>query len=171
MRDVLAAVHAWSRQGVPYGLATVVASTAGPVTGPGDLLAVNASGEVCGGIPAGCVESAVLDAATETLRTGRTRLPRYTVGAAGPWPARPGCAGVLEVLLRRVTPDGDAARVLAALAGPGPVAAATVVGGPAPFGAQVVVRPDRTEGTLGDPGLDAWAAGEAADLLAGGGGG
>ncbi|MFG2059715.1 XdhC family protein [Micromonospora sp. NPDC048930] len=169
MREVLAALHAWSRRGVPFGLATVVASSASPVTAPGDLLAVDPSGEVCGGIPAGCVESAVLDAATETLRTGRTRLARYAVGGDGPWPARPGCGGALEVLLRRVTPHGAARRVLAALAGPGPVAAATVVGGPAPFGAQVLIRPDRTEGTLGDPALDEWAAGEAAGLFSGGG--
>ncbi|MCW3819441.1 XdhC family protein [Micromonospora sp. DR5-3] len=169
MREVLAMLDGWSRQGVPFGLATVVASTAGSVTAPGDLLAVDPAGEVCGGIPAGCVESAVLDAATETLRTGRTRLARYPVGGDGPWPARPGCAGVLEVLHRRVTPDGPARRVLAALTGPGPVAAATVVGGPAPFGAQCVLRADRTEGTLGDSKLDDWVAGQAAGLWPGGG--
>lgn len=169
MRDVLAALVGWSRRGVPFGLATVVASTAGAMTRPGDLLAVDPTGEVRGGIPAGCAESAVLDAAVETLRTGRTRLARYAVGGDGPWPARPGCAGVLEVLLTRVTPAGAAQRALAALAGPGPVAAATVVGGPAPFGAQLVVRPGRTEGTLGDPTLDAWTAGQAAGLWSAGG--
>ncbi|SCG65317.1 XdhC family protein [Micromonospora inositola] len=168
MDEILAAALEWRRQGVPFGLAAVVSSTAGGVTAPGDLLAVDPSGDVRGGIPAGCAESAVLDAATETLRTGRTRLARYAVGADGPWPARPGCAGVLEVLLRRVTPHGPTGRALAALAGPDPVAVATVVGGPAPFAAQLVVRPDATEGGLGDPALDEWVVGRAAGLLNGG---
>lgn len=167
MREVLAAAGDWRRRRIPFGLATVVASSAGTVTGPGDLLAVDPAGEVRGGIPAGCVESAVLDATAETLRSGRTRLARYPVGGNGPWPARPGCAGTVEVLLRRVTPDGPTARSLAALAGPDPVTVATVVGGPAPFAAELVIRRDRTEGTLGAAYLDAWAVDRAAGLPAG----
>ncbi|MFG3690458.1 XdhC family protein [Micromonospora sp. NPDC047740] len=167
MREVLAAAHDWRRRRIPFGLATVVASSAGTVTGPGDLLAVDPTGDVRGGIPAGCVESAVLDATAEALRTGRTRLARYRVGGDGPWPARPGCAGTVEVLLRRVTADCPTARSLAALAGPDPVAVATVVGGRAPFAAELVIRPDRTEGTLGTADLDDWAVDRAAGLPAG----
>ncbi|ASW56513.1 XdhC family protein [Plantactinospora sp. KBS50] len=167
MREVLAAAHDWRQRGISFGLATVVASSAGSVTGPGDLLAVDAAGDVRGGIPAGCVEAAVLDATTETLRTGRARLARYPVGGDGPWPARPGCGGTIEVLLRRVTADGRTARALAALAGPDPVTVATVVGGHAPFAAELLIRRDRTEGTLGTADLDGWAAGQAADHAAG----
>ncbi|MBM0257470.1 XdhC family protein, partial [Micromonospora sp. 4G55] len=79
MRDLLASLCDLHRRGVPFGLATVVSSTAG-LPAPGDLLAVDPVGEVRGGIPAGCVESAVLDAAAEALRTGRPRLARYAVG-------------------------------------------------------------------------------------------
>ncbi|SCE94029.1 xanthine dehydrogenase accessory factor [Micromonospora viridifaciens] len=167
MREVLAAAHDWHLRRIPFGLATVVASSAGSITGPGDLLAVDPTGDVRGGIPAGCVESAVLDAAAETLRTGRARLARYPVGDDGPWPARPGCAGIIEVLLRRVTADHLTARSLAALAGPDPVAVATVVGGPAPFAAELILGRDRTEGTLGAADLDGWAADQAAELPAG----
>ncbi|MEU8263109.1 XdhC family protein [Micromonospora sp. NPDC048999] len=167
MREVLAAAHDWQRRRIPFGLATVVASSAGSVTGPGDLLAVDPTGDVRGGIPAGCVESAVLDATTETLRTGRTRLARYPVGDDGPWPARPGCAGTVEVLLRRVTADDPTARALAALAGPDPVTVATTVGGRAPLAAELLIRHDRTEGTLGAASLDRWAADQAAKLPAG----
>ncbi|RZU76918.1 xanthine dehydrogenase accessory factor [Micromonospora kangleipakensis] len=103
------------------------------------------------------------------MRTGRTRLARYAVGGDGPWPARPGCAGILEVLLRRVTPGGATARALAALAGRGPAAVATVVGGPAPFAAQLTVGPAGTEGGLGDPALDEWVVDRAAELLTDGG--
>ncbi|MEV0809087.1 XdhC family protein [Micromonospora sp. NPDC050200] len=170
MRDLLASLCDWHRRGIPFGLATVVSSTAG-LPAPGDLMAVDPAGEVRGGIPAGCVESAVLDAAAEVLRTGRPRLARYAVGADGPWPSRPGCDGTLSVLVRRVAPGDAAGRVLCALAGGGPVAVATVTGGPAPFAAQLVIRPDRLDGTLGDPVLDHWAgeAGEAADLFGAGG--
>lgn len=169
MRDVLASLGDWHRRGVPFGLATVVSSGAGMQTLPGDLLAVDPAGEVRGGIPAGCVESAVLDAAAEALRTGRSRLARYAVGGDGPWPSRPGCAGTLSVLVRRVAPGDAAGRVLADLAGAGPVAVGTVTGGPAPFAAQLVIRPGRLDGTLGDPVLDDWVAGQAADLLRAGG--
>ncbi|MFD2765901.1 XdhC family protein [Micromonospora eburnea] len=167
MREVLAAARDWRRRGIPFGLATVVASSAGTVTSPGDLLAVDPTGEVRGGVPAGCVESAVLDAATETLRTGRARLARYRVGGDGPWPARPGCAGTVEVLLRRVAADGPAARSLAALAGPDPAVVATVVGGRAPFAAELIIGRDRAEGTLGTVDLDRWAVDRAAGLPAG----
>ncbi|MEU2610517.1 XdhC family protein [Micromonospora sp. NPDC007271] len=167
MREVLVAAHDWRRRRIPFGLATVLTSSAGSATGPGDLLAVDPTGDVRGGIPAGCVESAVLDAAAETLRTGRARLARYSVADDGPWPARPGCAGTVEVLLRRVTPDGPTARSLAALAGPDPVTVATVVGGRAPFAAELVIQHDQIEGTLGAADLDGWAAAQAIGLPAG----
>ncbi|SBT47180.1 XdhC family protein [Micromonospora narathiwatensis] len=167
MRDVLAAAHDWRLRRIPFGLATVVASSAGTATAPGDLLAVDPTGDVRGGVPAGCVESAVLDAAAETLRTGRARLARYPVGEDGPWPARPGCAGTVEILLRRVTADGPTARSLAALTGPDPAAVATVVGGRAPFAAELVIRRSRTDGTLGTADLDQWAVDRAAGLPAG----
>ncbi|WP_346533714.1 XdhC family protein [Micromonospora sp. DPT] len=168
MWDLLASLCDLHRRGVPFGLATVVSSTAG-LPAPGDLLAVDPVGEVRGGISAGCVESAVLDAAAEALRTGRPRLARYAVGPDGPWPSRPGCTGSLSVLVRRVAPADPAGRVLCALAGAGPVGVATVTGGPAPFAAQLVIRPDRRDGTLGDLVLDDWVAGQAADLFRTGG--
>ncbi|MDZ5443955.1 XdhC family protein [Micromonospora sp. 4G57] len=73
MDDVLAAARDWRRRGIPFGLATVASSAAGGLTAPGDLLAVDPSGDVRGGIPAGCVESAVLDAARRNGGTGRAR--------------------------------------------------------------------------------------------------
>ncbi|MFJ8582055.1 XdhC family protein [Micromonospora sp. NPDC093277] len=167
MREVLAAARDWRRRAIPFGLATVVASSAGAITTPGDLLAVDPTGDVRGGVPAGCVESAVLDAAAETLRTGRARLARYPVGEDGPWPARPGCAGTVEVLLRRVTADGPTARSLTALADHDPATVATVIGGRAPFTAELLIRRDRTHGTLGTDDLDRWALDQAAGLPAG----
>ncbi|MFU8854409.1 XdhC family protein [Micromonospora sp. SL1-18] len=167
MREVLAAAHDWQQRRIPFGLATVVASSAGSMTRPGDLLAVDPTGDVRGSIPAGCVESAILDATAETLRTGRPRLARYQVGDDSPWPARPGCTGTIEVLLRQVTAHHPTARSLAALAGPDPVAVATVVAGRAPFAAELIIQADRTDGTLGTTDLDGWAVDQAAALPAG----
>ncbi|MBM0239580.1 XdhC family protein [Micromonospora sp. ATA32] len=127
------------------------------------------AGEVRGGIPAGCVESAVLDAAAEALRTGRSRLARYAVGGGRSLavPAR---------LCRDAVGAGAAGRA----------------GGPGGPGARrprrrrtgrrrhrhrwsgPVRRPagdpaGRLDGTLGDPVLDDWVAGQAVDLLRAGG--
>ncbi|MGR6320835.1 nucleotidyltransferase family protein [Micromonospora soli] len=114
MREVLAAVPGWSRRDVPFGLATVVASTAGPVPAPGHPKAlVELDGEP------------LVRRAVRLLRAGGCTPVHVVVGAdADLLPELPGAV----LLVNRRWREGLGGSLRCGLASlPGHVGAAVVV--------------------------------------------
>ncbi|MFE7172318.1 XdhC family protein [Streptomyces sp. NPDC057616] len=131
------------------------------------MLAVTPEGRVIGSVSGGCVESAVYEAATEVLATGRAQLHTYGISDDDAFAVGLTCGGSLQVLIRAYDSRGEElARMLDAVDRGEPVALATVVGGAAALGAQLTATAGGTRGTLGDPELDRAAADEARGLLA-----
>ena len=166
MREVLSALREWYQQGIPYGLATVVGVRGGRPREPGSVLAVNPAGEAVGGVSGGCVDAEVYECAMTVLDDGVARLRTYGTADDDPFAVGPTCGGTIEVLVRRVPAGAVDGAALAALAEGRPIATATVLGGPAPLGAQLLVWSDRTAGTLGDGSLDAQTTADTRALLA-----
>ncbi|UGT42259.1 XdhC family protein [Nocardia yamanashiensis] len=101
MRDVLPQLIDRVRRG-PVALARIVAvSGAGPREVGAAMVVTNAH-EVIGSLSGGCVESAVVDAATTVLTTGEAVLEHF--GIADPDGLAIGltCGGELEVFIERV---------------------------------------------------------------------
>ena len=68
MKDVLEDVQAWIDRGDRVAIATVVGVKRSAPRAPGAKMAVNDSGDVSGAVSGGCVEGAVVEAASEVLR-------------------------------------------------------------------------------------------------------
>ncbi len=167
MRDIAAELQEWVRAGTPFGLATVIGTSGSSPRPAGAAMAVGADGAAVGSISGGCVEGAVYETATDVLASGEPERQRYGFSDDDAFAVGLTCGGVLDVLVQPadlavLQPLLD--RVLA----DAPVALATVVGGPAPLGAQLVVAPDAAAGTLGDPGLDHAVLADARGMLGGG---
>ncbi|WFE25410.1 XdhC family protein [Solwaraspora sp. WMMD791] len=164
------------RSGTPYVVATVTSVQGSAPRRPGSSLVVDADGAVLGNVSGGCVDSAVVQACQEMLRSDRS--PRnlefgYTdddaigVGLT--------CGGTIGIFLRhhdpRAEPDlaaePDLESAYADATRDAPVAVATVVRGPrSDLGRMIVVRPGRPhEGTLGDERRDEVAAAHVTDAL------
>ncbi|MFF3870955.1 XdhC family protein [Streptomyces sp. NPDC001978] len=166
MREVLPQLRELAAAGTPFALATVVTVRGSAPRQPGAVMAVTPDGRVIGSVSGGCVEGAVYEAATEVLATGQARLHTYGIADEDAFAVGLTCGGTLEVLVRAQGPhDAGLNRLLDCLDRDEPVAVATVIGGAAPLGAQLVATQDGTHGSLGNPGLDRAAADEARGAL------
>jgi xanthine dehydrogenase accessory factor len=169
MREILPQLRGWLDDGTPFAMATVVGVRGSAPRGPGAAMAVAADGRVVGSVSGGCVEGAVYEAATGALATGVPELHTYGVSDEDAFAVGLTCGGTLSILVQPFTDPAVRAGLLDLVDAVGrgePVAVATVVDGRAPRGARRVVRPDRADGSLGEPGLDRAAADDARGLLA-----
>ena len=100
----------------PAAIATVV-STWGSAPRPrGSHMLVAADGRFEGSISGGCVENEVLQAASEAIASGRSRLMDFTIGDETAWEAHLPCGGSISVLVQPVSADGYAPGIFDALA-------------------------------------------------------
>ncbi|MFF1448458.1 XdhC family protein [Streptomyces sp. NPDC058274] len=159
MREILPALSRWYAGGEPFGLATVVAVSRSAPRDPGAAMAVGPGDEVVGSVSGGCVEGAVLELAREVVASGEARLETFGYSDEDAFAVGLTCGGEITVLVRRVTPNEDPSfgAVADSVAAGRPVTVATVIDGPAPRGATLVVRPDEergaAEGGAGPPGF------------------
>ena len=164
MRDIAPQLREWVAAGTPFGLATVIGTSGSSPRPAGAAMAVSAAGEAVGSISGGCVEGAVYETATDVLASGEPESARYGYSDDDAFAVGLTCGGILDVLVQPAdhTLLGPALdRVLA----DEPVALATVVGGPGQLGAVLVVMPEDSAGTLGDPGLDHAVLADARGML------
>ena len=167
MQELGDRLRSWCEDGTPFALATVVGIRGSAPRPPGAAMAVSAEGEVIGSVSGGCVEGAVYELATSLLPDGAPSLTTYGISDDEAFSVGLTCGGILDVLVTPIGPT-DAqlvAEVLRSGEAGEPVAVATISAGPM-LGARLAVWPDRTLGSLGDPGLDSHVTEDARGMLA-----
>jgi xanthine dehydrogenase accessory factor len=176
MREITLRLRAWLTEDVPFAVATVVDVQGSAPRRPGAVMAVDAAGRVLGSVSGGCVEGVVYEAAMEAIKTGVPGLHRFGFSDGDAFEVGLTCGGTVEIFVQPYIEAEPRRRMLdlvdAVEAGE-PVALATVIrGAPEHLGAQLVVTPVGTDGTLdaahdGDPAhpLLAAAADDARGLL------
>jgi xanthine dehydrogenase accessory factor len=165
VRELAAPLRALCESGRRFALATVVAATGSTPRPVGTVMAVPAEGDVLGSLSGGCVEGAVYDAAQAVLGGGAAVHATYGVSDDDAFAVGLTCGGTLEVLVAEPDP-ALLADVLARVQSEEAVALATVVRGPAPHGAQLLVSELAARGSLGSSGLDHAVVADARGLLA-----
>ncbi|MEX2291770.1 MAG: XdhC/CoxI family protein [Mycobacteriales bacterium] len=167
MRDLAGGLRTLLGQEAPFALATVIGTAGSSPRPPGAAMAVSADGQALGSISGGCVEGAVYDTAEQVLGGGRPVVESYGYSDDEAFAVGLTCGGTLEVLVAPADRE-----VLAAwadrMAADEPVALATVVRGPAPVGAVLLVGPSYAVGSLGAEGLDVAVTDDARGMLAAG---
>ncbi|WP_082520803.1 XdhC family protein [Rhodococcus sp. Leaf278] len=166
MLDFAATLHDWFIDGRPFGVATVVATSGSAVRDVGAVMAVDAGGTALGGVSGGCVEGAVFDAAMAAAEGGLVDRLRFGVAADDPFVIGLTCGGTVDVVVDRVDRDTRPhyEKLLARITSRSPVAEVTVASGAA--AGHLVVSADDSSGSIGNPTLDAGAAGVARVMLA-----
>jgi xanthine dehydrogenase accessory factor len=168
VRDIAERLRELLDSGRAFGLATVVGVRGSAPRAAGAALAVDGDGVVVGSVSGGCVEGAVYQAAADVLDSGSPMLETYGVSDEKAFSVGLTCGGVIEVLVQRVGPDQAPllTNLLDMMRRDEPVALATVTGGPAPLGAQLLVMSGAVEGSFGSSGLDAAVIEDARGMLA-----
>ncbi|MBV9193174.1 MAG: XdhC family protein [Solirubrobacterales bacterium] len=162
MKDVLPDINRWLGRGDnSIALATVVAVAKSAPRPPGAKMAVNACGEISGGVSGGCVEGAVVEIAEGVMGGDPPQLVHFGIADSEAWDVGLPCGGEIDVWIQRFEPGR-----FSSIAGKGGRAVeVTLLEGAAP-GAKLVVSADgERSGTLGAPELDDEAASTASEAM------
>jgi len=156
MRDVLSDIERWLVEGKRVALATVVETWGSAPRTVGGKMAVSEDRRIAGSVSGGCVEGAVVEAASEVLSTGAPRLLRFGVSDDTAWAVGLACGGAIEVFVEPIAKE-IFEPVRGALVAERPVAVATVIRGEdGEVGRKVVLFEDgRTFGARNDAAIDA----------------
>lgn len=99
MKEILEDVERWRAEGKKVAIATVVATRRSAPRPVGAKLAISESGELCGSVSGGCVESDVYESAREVLETGTPKLLTYGIGDEEAWEVGLPCGGEIDVFV------------------------------------------------------------------------
>ena len=193
MRELMDDIATWRAAGLEVALARVVGTEGSAPRPAGAAMAVSSDGRVAGSVSGGCVEGAVVTAATSALRTRRPVLERFGYSDEDAFAVGLSCGGAVSVLVSPGLPGcydeleealraGETAvlvTVVSAREEPGAEGAAEVaparcfdapdgVAGVAPGASALLLGDGRFVGSLGAPGLDGVARRDAAGMLSSG---
>ena len=102
MKDILGDIERWRASGEKVVVATVVATRRSAPRPVGTSLAVSESGQMCGSVSGGCVESDVYENAREVLATGEPKLLSYGIADEEAWEVGLPCGGEIDVFVELV---------------------------------------------------------------------
>lgn len=105
MRDILADVVRWQNEGETIALATVVQTWGSSPRRAGAKMALTLNGRIVGSVSGGCVENAVFEAGTESLKTDRAQLLHFGVADETAWEVGLACGGSLDVFVKPINKD------------------------------------------------------------------
>jgi xanthine/CO dehydrogenase XdhC/CoxF family maturation factor len=105
MKEILGDVERWRSEGKKVAIATVVATRRSAPRPVGAKLAISESGELCGSVSGGCVESDVYENAREVMETGEPKLLSYGIGDEEAWEVGLPCGGEIDVFVEVLDED------------------------------------------------------------------
>ncbi len=105
MRDLLKQALQWHDSGDRVALATVVETWGSAPCPVGSMMAVSRSGRIEGSVSGGCVESAVVQAALETIEGAPPQLLRFGVSDASAFAVGLPCGGTIRVFIEPLHPE------------------------------------------------------------------
>ena len=101
MRDLLAEIDRWQRDGKRVALARVVDIEGSGPRDPGAAMAVNEAGEVVGSVSGGCVEGAVVAEALDMLSGDRSpRLVTFGYSDDEAFAVGLTCGGIIHLFIQ-----------------------------------------------------------------------
>ena len=101
MRDVAPVLDSWLDGEGPLAISTVVHTWGSGPRRPGARMTIDGEGRIAGSVSGGCVESSVVQAARDVIRSGEPRLLRFAVSDELAWGVGLACGGSLSVFVER----------------------------------------------------------------------
>lgn len=101
-QQLLSTALQWREAGQRVALATVVSTWGSAPRPAGSQLVCNENRQFAGSVSGGCVEVAVIEAATEVMRTGLSTLLEFGVSDETAWTVGLACGGRIRVFVEAV---------------------------------------------------------------------
>ena len=105
VKEILEDVERWRAEGKKVAIATVVATRRSAPRPIGAKLAISETGELCGSVSGGCVESDVYENAREVLESGEPKLLSYGIADEEAWEVGLPCGGEIDVFVEGLEED------------------------------------------------------------------
>jgi xanthine dehydrogenase accessory factor len=102
VKEILEDVERWRAEGKKVAIATVVATRRSAPRPIGAKLAISETGELCGSVSGGCVESDVYENAREVMESGTPKLLSYGIADEEAWEVGLPCGGEIDVFVERL---------------------------------------------------------------------
>ena len=102
MKEIIDDVRRWRENGEQVVVATVIATRRSAPRPVGTSLAISESGQMCGSVSGGCVESDVYENAREVFETGKPKLLSYGIADEEAWSVGLPCGGEIDVYVEKV---------------------------------------------------------------------
>ncbi len=102
MKEILEEVRGWREAGEEVVVATVIATRRSAPRPVGTSLAISRSGQMCGSVSGGCVESDVYEHAREVFETGEPKLLSYGIADEQAWAVGLPCGGEIDVFVEKI---------------------------------------------------------------------
>lgn len=152
MRDLVAEITGWLRSGRRVAAATVVEVEGSAPRPLGTMMAVSDDGRIAGNVSAGCVDAAVVEAASDVLRGRPCGVVRFGISDAQALSVGLTCGGRIAVVVSALEPSDAAALVAVhnARNANEPVVLAVATAGPVRTGALLTTADGAVAGDLGD---------------------
>ncbi len=164
MSSVSRTAAAWAADGIAFGRAVLVRVSGPSAFEVGSTLLVGADGRIAGGVSPGCAEGAAVEAVTAARLGGYREVISLGPEEDAPADAPGTCGGRSDVLIEPSVPQA----LVASTPPADPIAVATTLPAGREFAQSAYLTVDgtgRRSCTLGDPALDAEAAGYAIAAL------
>ena len=101
-QDILIGAQRWAENGQGVALATVIATWGSAPRPVGAQMAVNDTGAMIGSVSGGCIEGAVVEAAINTIGSGKHQLLEFGVSDDEAWAVGLACGGRIQILVEKV---------------------------------------------------------------------
>jgi xanthine dehydrogenase accessory factor len=101
VKEILEDVERWRQRGERFAVATVVATRLSAPRPIGSKFAVSETGELCGSVSGGCVESDIAEQAKDVLATGEPKLLSYGISDEDALGVGLPCGGEIDVFVER----------------------------------------------------------------------
>ncbi|MFN2137108.1 MAG: XdhC family protein [Candidatus Promineifilaceae bacterium] len=106
MKEIAETITEWMAGGQErIAIATVITTWGSAPRRPGAKMAVNGDGQMVGSVSGGCVEGAVVEAASETLGSGKPQLLHFGVADETAWQVGLACGGSIDVFVECLDRD------------------------------------------------------------------
>ena len=169
MRELLADLDRWRRDGEDVALATLVAVHGSAPRLAGARMAVTRSGRMAGSVSGGCVENDVFTRALTVLDAGRPVVASYGIDDESAFAVGLSCGGAIDVLIEPFPATREWERLRQSVEASEAVAWAVGLAPEPLLGRHLVVLADGGSAGSIDPAIDARVAEEARRLMIDGG--
>jgi xanthine dehydrogenase accessory factor len=101
VKEIVDELERWRQRGERFAVATVVATRLSAPRPIGSKFGVSETGDLCGSVSGGCVESDIAEQAKEVLATGEPKLLSYGISDEDALGVGLPCGGEIDVFLER----------------------------------------------------------------------